>query len=83
MFIILLNVQTIIKRWLILINIEKEIKKILIDENLNVSKLANLLNTSSQNLTAKLKRNNLKLNDIQEIANALGYHVEISFKKNN
>jgi hypothetical protein len=65
-----------------LINIEKEIKKILIDENLNVSKLANLLNTSSQNLTAKLKRNNLKLNDIQEIANALGYHVEISFKKN-
>jgi hypothetical protein len=66
-----------------LINIEKEIKKILIDENLNVSKLANLLNTSSQNLTAKLKRNNLKLNDIQEIANALGYHVEISFKKNN
>ena len=82
MFIILLNVQTIIKRWLILINIEKEIKKILIDENLNVSKLANLLNTSSQNLTAKLKRNNLKLNDIQEIANALGYHVEISFKKN-
>ncbi len=66
-----------------MINIEKEIKKILIDENLNVSKLANLLNTSSQNLTAKLKRNNLKLNDIQEIANALGYHVEISFKKNN
>ncbi len=65
-----------------MINIEKEIKKILIDENLNVSKLANLLNTSSQNLTAKLKRNNLKLNDIQEIANALGYHVEISFKKN-
>lgn len=65
-----------------LINIEKEIKKILIDENLNVSKLANLLNTSSQNLTAKLKRNNLKLNDIQEIANVLGYHVEISFKKN-
>lgn len=64
-----------------MINIEKEIKKILIDENLNVSKLANLLNTSSQNLTAKLKRNNLKLNDIQEIANALGYHVEISFKK--
>ena len=66
-----------------MINIEKEIKKILIDEILNVSKLANLLNTSSQNLTAKLKRNNLKLNDIQEIANALGYHVEISFKKNN
>lgn len=66
-----------------MINIEKEIKKILIDENLNVSKLANLLNTSSQNLTAKLKRNNLKLNDIQEIANALGYHVEISFKKIN
>lgn len=65
-----------------MINIEKEIKKILIDENLNVSKLANLLNTSSQNLTAKLKRNNLKLNDIQEIANALGYHVVISFKKN-
>lgn len=65
-----------------MINIEKEIKKILIDENLNVSKLANLLNTSSQNLTAKLKRNNLKLNDIQEIANALEYHVEISFKKN-
>lgn len=66
-----------------MINIEKEIKKILIDENLNVSKLANLLNTSSQNLTAKLKRNNLKLNDIQEIANALGYRVEISFKKFN
>ena len=64
-----------------MINIEKEIKKILIDENLNVSKLANLLNTSNQNLADKLKRNNLKLNDLQEIANVLGYDIEISFKK--
>ena len=39
-------------------NIEKEIKKILLDEDIEIKELARRLNTSQQNISAKLKRNN-------------------------
>lgn len=61
--------------------ISKEIKKILIDEELTQSELAEKLGTSQQNINAKLKRDNFSNKEMQEIANALGYDLKIEFIK--
>ena len=62
-------------------NIEKEIKKILLDEDIEIKELARRLNTSQQNISAKLKRNNFTIKDIEKILNVLGYELKIQFIK--
>ena len=62
-------------------NIEKEIKKILLDEDIEIKELARRLNTSQQNMSAKLKRNNFTTRDIEKILNVLGYELKIEFIK--
>lgn len=64
--------------------ISKEIKKILIDEDLTQADLAEKVGTSQQNMNAKLKRDNFSNKEMQEIADALGYELKIEFiKKQN
>ena len=62
-------------------NIEKEIRKILLDEDIEIKELASRLNTSQQNISAKLKRNNFTVKDVEKILDALGYEVKIEFIK--
>lgn len=62
-------------------DIAKEIKKIIIDEDITLSALACKLGTSQQNLSAKLKRNNLSVNEMKAIAKVLGYELDIKFIK--
>ena len=62
-------------------NIEKEIRKILLDEDIEIKELARRLNTSQQNISAKLKRNNFTTRDIEKILNVLGYELKIQFIK--
>ena len=62
-------------------NIEKEIRKILLDEDIEIKELASRLNTSQQNISAKLKRNNFTIKDIEKILNVLGYELKIEFIK--
>ena len=62
-------------------NIEKEIKKILLDEDIEIKELARRLNTSQQNMSAKLKRNNFTTEDIEKILDVLGYELKIEFIK--
>lgn len=62
-------------------DIIKEIKKIMIDENMNIVSLAEKLNTSQPNLSKKFKRNNPTVKDLEEIATALGRELEINFIK--
>ena len=62
-------------------NIEKEIRKILLDEDIEIKELARRLNTSQQNISAKLKRNNFTTKDIEKILNVLGYGLKIEFIK--
>lgn len=64
-------------------DIAKEIKKVLIDEGLTQSELAEKIGTSQGNLANKLKRNNFSTNELQEIAEALNYRLNIEFIKNN
>ena len=62
-------------------NIEKEIRKILLDEDVEIKELARRLNTSQQNISAKLKRNNFTTKDIEKILDVLGYELKIEFIK--
>ena len=62
-------------------NVEKEIRKILLDEDVEIKELARRLNTSQQNMSAKLKRNNFTTKDIEKILDVLGYELKIEFIK--
>ena len=64
-------------------NIEKEIRKILLDEDIEIKELAKRLDTSQQNISAKLKRNNFTVKDVEKILNAVGYELKIEFIKKN
>lgn len=63
------------------LDVTKEIQKILLEENLSKSYLAEKLNFSQANLSKKFKLNNYRINDLEEIAKAIGYKVEIKFIK--
>ena len=58
-------------------DIEKEIKKILIDKDMTVSDLAEELGTSKQNLNIKLKRKDMMLSYFNKILNVLGFKIAI------
>lgn len=62
-------------------DIATEIRVMLARENKNISWLANELNTSQQNLSNKMRRNNFCTKDMEEIAEALGYELKIEFIK--
>lgn len=62
-------------------DIAKEIKKMIIDEGITLSILAERLNTTQPNLSHKLKRNNFSTKEMLEIAEALGYELKIEFVK--
>lgn len=62
-------------------DVAKKIRIILVEENLKIIDLADRLNTSQQNISAKLKRNNFSVKEMEEIAEALGYSLEINFTK--
>ena len=64
-------------------DIATEIRVMLARENKNISWLANELNTSQQNLSNKMRRNNFCTKDMKEIADVLGYELKIEFIKKN
>ena len=62
-------------------NISKKIRKLLIDADVTLTKLAGLLDTSTNNLNNKFRRNDLRISEIENIANVLGYKVKLKFVK--
>ena len=64
-----------------IIDVSKEIRKMLIEEDKTLVWLSDRLETSQSNLSKKLKRNNFCTKDMQDIANALGYDLKIEFIK--
>ena len=58
-----------------------EIRVMLARENKNVSWLAKEMNTSQQNITNKMKRNNFRISEMIEISKLLGYELKIEFIK--
>lgn len=60
-----------------------EIVRILLVKKGNISdaELARRLGTTPQNLNNKMRRNNFKVSELEEIANALDCELEITFKE--
>ena len=50
-----------------MIDLEKTIRKIMIDENVNLTELGRRINNSTSNLSNKLRRNNLYSDDLKKI----------------
>lgn len=55
----------------------KLLKHTLVDQDINISELARLINTSPQNLSQKLKRDNFSEKEMVEIADALNLDLKI------
>ena len=64
-------------------DIAKEIKKILIDKDMTLTDLAEKLGVTQQNVSAKLKKNDMRISEIEKIAFLLDYDVDIKFKQKN
>jgi DNA-binding Xre family transcriptional regulator len=62
-------------------NIVKEIKKLMLEEDISQAELAARLDVTQQNVSSKFKRNDLRISEIASICNALGYEFKISFIK--
>ena len=56
---------------------EKTVRKILIDKEINISKLSEMLGESQANVGQKLKRKTIRLLDAEKILNVLGYDLII------
>ena len=64
-----------------MIDVTKEIKKMMLDRDMTQSELAEKLGISQSNLAQKLKRNNFTINDMKSIGKALRYRLDINFIK--
>lgn len=62
-------------------DIAKEIRKIMIDEDVTLTSLAEKLNVTQQNMSAKFKKNDFRISELNSIAEAIGYEVNIFFTK--
>ena len=60
-------------------SMSKKIKQLLIEKGLTITNLADLLDTTPQNLSNKLSRNNFTEKDLYEIAKALDVKYEAKF----
>ncbi len=62
-------------------DISKEIKKIMIDMDIGQVELASKLGVTQQNISAKFKKNDFRISEMKQIADALGYELKIDFIK--
>ncbi|MDI9215926.1 helix-turn-helix domain-containing protein [Clostridium tertium] len=62
-------------------DINKIIKKILIDEDMTQGELASKIETTQQNLSKKFKNDSFYVKDLVKIAESLGYELKIEFIK--
>lgn len=60
-------------------SISESLKIILIKKNMNIARLANLMNVSSTTLYSKFKRENFTIKDLNEISKALNLDYEVIF----
>ena len=64
-----------------MLDIAKEIKKILIDKDMTLTDLAEKLGVTQQNVSAKFKKNDMRISEIEKILGVLGYKLDVEFKK--
>ena len=59
----------------------KEIKKLLVDKEMNATQLAEKIGTTQSNLSRKMANGSYSVTDLEKIAEALDMKLEIQFKK--
>lgn len=62
-------------------DINKIIKKLLVDEDMTQGELALKIDTTQQNLSKKFKNDSFYVKDLVKIADSLGYELKIEFVK--
>lgn len=62
-------------------DLKKELKKILIDENMTLTDIADKLGISRQQLNNLFLKTNFSFNDMHKICNTIGYNLDINFIK--
>lgn len=62
-----------------MLDMQKIIKKFLIEQESNTAQLAERLGVTTSNIYAKYKRNTFYVSDLEKIAEAYGCEVEINF----
>ena len=62
-------------------DIEQELRILMLKEHKTVKDVAQALGTTGQNISSKLRRNNLTISTLEDIAKAIGYKVNITFTK--
>lgn len=60
---------------------DKTVKKLLIDNDIQLNQVAHKLGESPQNLNGKLNRETIRLVDAEKILDAIGYELTINKKK--
>ena len=61
--------------------VKNEFKKIVIDENITMSEVADRLQIVPQQLNNKFNNSRLALSDLKEWLAIIGYELELNFKK--
>lgn len=59
----------------------KEIKKLLVDKEINATQLAEKIGMTQSNLSKKMANGSYSVADLEKIAEALDMKIEIQFKK--
>ena len=62
-------------------DIEQELRILMLKERKTVKEIGEALGTTGQNISSKLRRNNLTISTLEDIAKAIGYKVNITFTK--
>ena len=62
-------------------DIEQELRILMLKEHKTVKEIGEALGTTGQNISSKLRRNNLTISTLEDIAKAIGYKVNITFTK--
>lgn len=59
----------------------KEIKRIMLETNTSLTELAERLETSTNNINNKMRRNNWRTSELKEIFGCMGYDIDLKVTK--
>ena len=61
-------------------DIKKLVQHALVDKGISLRELARIMDTTVQNLSNKLQRNDMRISDLEKIFEAMEFDLSISYK---
>lgn len=62
-------------------DIKKLVQHALVDKGISLRELARIMDTTVQNLSNKLQRNDMRISDLEKIFEAMEFDLSISYKE--